>query len=288
MAKACGSPLCAVTVDIGGTTYQVGDSVPLPLGTTPAVYTVTDSTGKTSTSLSSITVQGPPTITAPADETLNSTSPAGVSSYTIPQPAAEYCGVPACQVSVLYNGTVYKPGDVIPQLPVGTSTLVYTITDSKGNQATDSMVVTVAGPPEITAPAPANVGTPDPTGASVTLQPPASVECTNPQCLITGVVNGTSYPVGSTVKLPPGTTPLVYQIVDSLGNVANDTTSITVTPLPLYVSTSLSASCVVARMGHSRLLMTYSVRFIARVSSIPCACLAQHETICSSATTLVA
>ena len=172
-----------MSVTIGNTTYLPGQSIPLPVGTTPLVYTIKDSTGAVASSPTSVTVVGPPSITAPADQTLNATSAAGVSSYTIPQPASSTCPQPTCQISVLYNGTLYKPGDTIP-LPVGTTTLTYSIVDSKGNTATDSLLVDVVGPPSIDAPAPVTLNATGPSGAPVTLQPQADQYCGAPNCTI--------------------------------------------------------------------------------------------------------
>ena len=223
-----------MTVTIGNTTYLPGQSIPLPVGTTPLVYTIVDSTGKTATSPTTVTIAGPPSITAPADQTLNATSPAGVSSYTIPQPANTTCPQPTCQVSVLYNGTLYKPGDVIP-LTVGTSTLTYTIVDSKGNTATDQANVDVVGPPSINAPAPATISTTNPAGATVTLQPPASEFCPNPNCTTQILINGTFYKPGDSVTLPLGNTTLTYVVTDALGQNATDPTVAIVIQLPQYV-----------------------------------------------------
>ena len=183
LSKSCSSPPCNVTVTIGNTTYLPGQTIPLPVGTTPLVYTIVDSTGATSTSPTTVTMAGPPSITAPADQTLNATSPAGVSSYTIPQPANTTCPQPVCQVSVLYNGTLYKPGDTIP-LPVGNNTLTYTIVDSKGNTAQDVANVVVVGPPSIDAPAPLTLNATSQSGAPVTLQPQADQYCGVPNCTI--------------------------------------------------------------------------------------------------------
>ena len=130
-----------VTVTINGTTYKPGDTVVLPVGTTPIVYTITDANGNNYTSPTSATVAGPPTITAPPPTTVNATSPSGAPVILQP-PAGQYCGVPTCNVTILYNGTVYKPGDVVP-IPVGNNSLTYIIVDALLKTATSPTSVTV-------------------------------------------------------------------------------------------------------------------------------------------------
>lgn len=233
--ETCPVPTCNISIIINGTVYKPEDVVTLPLGNTLFTYVITDPNNKTATSPTSINVAGPPDITAPAPAVLNATTPAGA-SYVIPQSADQYCGRPQCIVAVLVNGTQYKPDDTIPVLP-GTTQLTYIITDSTGVTSQDTTSVTVNGPPEIVAPPPRNVTTSDPAGASITLPPPANVYCGIPNCTVTAVVNGTSYPVGSTVLLPANTTtPLTYVVIDGTGvQTANDTTSITVPPASVYV-----------------------------------------------------
>ena len=55
------------------------------------------------------------------------------------------------------------------------------------------------------------------------------------QCTVTILINGVSYTPGQAVQLPLGTTALQYKIVDANGDVAVDSTSVTVVSSPLYV-----------------------------------------------------
>ena len=232
LSKLCVDGPCTIQVVINNVTYNVGDTVNLPVGTTPATYVITDSLGNNATSTTSFTVDGPPSITAPASGTVNTTSPAGA-TVNLPAPSSTTCGSPPCTVAVVINGVKYNVGDPV-LLPPGNTPLVYTITDSAGRTSTDTTSVDVIAPPSVNAPAPVSFNTTDPVGAPVTLQAPASVECYNPQCTIAVLINNVSYPVGSTVQLPVGTTTLTYLITDALGQTDTDTTNVTVLNPPGY------------------------------------------------------
>ena len=226
LSKSCSSPPCNVTVTIGNTTYLPGQSIPLPVGTTPLVYTITDSTGATATSPTTVVVQGPPDITAPAPATGNATSASGA-SFTIPPPSSETCGQPPCTVSVLFNGTLYPVGSTV-QLPIGATPLTYIVTDSNGNTASDQTSATVVGPPTITAPASTSVNAYNLTEVPVTISAPASSYCGVPACTVSVLYNGTYYPVGSSVNLPVGNNTLTYYITDANGLTASDNTTVEV------------------------------------------------------------
>lgn len=144
-------------------------------------YVITDKDNNTATSPTNVVVAGPPSITAPTGVNLTVQPGATNAPYQIPSvPAAQYCGHPECTTKVLYNGVFYNPNDTV-NIPIGTNTpLTWVTTDATGAQAASTSQVNVVGPPQIQAPAPQTVNTTG-TNATYTLQPPASLQCTNPQ-----------------------------------------------------------------------------------------------------------
>jgi len=133
-----GSPLAVddqncVTVT---STHNSGDL--FPVGVTTVTYTATDAQGLTATASLTVTVTDNqlPTITAPADvqvtAALNTcTATATLGSAT----TADNCGV----ASTTNNAPA--------TFPVGTTTVVWTVTDVNGNVATANQIVTVVPDP---------------------------------------------------------------------------------------------------------------------------------------------
>src|SRR5690606_6373995 len=114
-------------------------------------YTVTDIHGNSTTCSFTVTITDDenPTITCPAN--INQTADAGVcnAAVTVPAPqAADNCGV--LSVTNDFNGTANASGTY----PVGTTTVVYTVTDIHGNSTTCSFTVTITDDeaPSITCP----------------------------------------------------------------------------------------------------------------------------------------
>ena len=83
----------------------------------------------------------PPQITAPPAQTLNATGPSGA-AYSIPPDVYDFCGVPACTINVVINGTSYPVGANIT-LPPGNTSVKYVITDAAGTKANSTTLVTV-------------------------------------------------------------------------------------------------------------------------------------------------
>jgi uncharacterized repeat protein (TIGR01451 family) len=132
------------------------ESFIFPTGTTIITYTATNSAGLSSTGTQRVTVTEdpaiPPTVTAPADVSVN-TGPgatscsAQVGDATLGSATAnDNCpGVTVARTGVPAGNN----------FPVGNTTVTYTATDASGNTATDTQIVTVVDntPPTITAPA---------------------------------------------------------------------------------------------------------------------------------------
>jgi HYR domain/Domain of unknown function DUF11 len=159
------------TASGGGTTSGVrSDSTqevpktltdPYPTGITSILWTVTDADGRTATCTQTITVVDPacandteaPTITAPADVTINTGAGATSCSITLVDELGQPEVHDNCSVSFTVSGA--PAGN---HFAPGTYTLTYTATDGAGNTASDTQVVTVVEttPPIIFAPADAS------------------------------------------------------------------------------------------------------------------------------------
>jgi hypothetical protein len=145
--------MCSATVNPGTATATdncdtsptiVGtrsDNQPLnasyPKGTTTIHWTATDDAGNTSSCDQTVTVEDhePPTISCPANITLEPTCPSGaVATYTAPVGQDNCPGAQTTLTAGSASGSVF---------PIGTTTVTYTVTDASGNSASCSFTVTV-------------------------------------------------------------------------------------------------------------------------------------------------
>ncbi|MBL0314371.1 MAG: choice-of-anchor L domain-containing protein [Flavobacteriales bacterium] len=149
---ASGSCTAAVTVasptatDNCGLTYSnsfngtANASGNYPVGVTTVTWTATDVSGNTATCSHTVTVTDliAPTITCPANITQAAGSGACTAAVTVPAPVtADNCTVSS--VTNNFNGT----NDASGTYPIGTTTVIWTVTDASGNTATCSHTVTI-------------------------------------------------------------------------------------------------------------------------------------------------
>jgi len=143
-AGTCGAALANVTLgnattsdncSVASTTNDAPD--PFPLGATTVTWTVTDGSGNTATATQVVTVEDneDPTITAPADVTVNvdaGTCEAALANVTLGNATtADNCSVASTS------------NDAPTSFPVGATTVTWTVTDGSGNTATATQTVTV-------------------------------------------------------------------------------------------------------------------------------------------------
>jgi len=129
---------CDTTPTIVGTR---SDNQPLnatyPKGTTTIHWTATDDAGNSSSCNQTVTVEDhePPTISCPANKTLEPTCPSGaVATYTAPVGQDNCPGAVTTRTAGGASGSVF---------PIGTTTVTYTVTDASGNSTSCSFTVTV-------------------------------------------------------------------------------------------------------------------------------------------------
>ena len=135
---ATASDNCDTTPTIVGTR---SDNQPLnatyPKGTTTIHWTATDDAGNSSSCDQTVTVEDhePPTISCPANMTLEPTCPSGaIATYTAPVGQDNCPGANTTRTAGGASGSVF---------PIGTTTVTYTVTDASGNTASCSFTVTV-------------------------------------------------------------------------------------------------------------------------------------------------
>ena len=249
---------CTASVNI------VRTGVPLnfvfPTGTTIVSYSATDAAGNTSTGTQRVTVteNTPPTISAPANVTVNT------------GPGATSCGTVVSDATL---GTATAndncPGVVVARtgvptgnaFPVGTTTVIYTATDRSGNtaQATQDVTVIDNTAPVVTPPAAVTLNTgPGATSCSVTV---ANLDATlgtgsaTDNCPGVGAVSRSGVPAGNV--FPVGQTTLTYSATDAHGNTGSAQQVVTVVDNTAPVI-SCPANIVIEPTCPSGAIATYS------------------------------
>jgi len=211
-----------------------------PVGVTTVVWSVVDINGNTGTCSMTVTINDTeaPTIICPEDpEVAEETDdydyyvPAspGLCSAPVtiaPLIASDNCGVQS--ITNNFNNTSNATGIY----PVGTTVVVWTVTDINGNTSTCQTIVVVVDnqSPTITCQAPAPVCTADctinATGQFVTVPVPTYID----NCQIVSITNSFNGTANASGVYPIGTTYVVWTIVDASGNAASCTIPVVVNP----------------------------------------------------------
>jgi hypothetical protein len=202
-----------VTADNCSVASVVNDAPAVyPLGTTIVTWTVTDGSGNTATATQRVNVRdrSVPTITCPANVTVSANTGCTATGVVLGSPVtADNCSV----ASVVNNG--------LAAYPLGTTVVIWTVTDGSGNTATCAQSVTVndATAPTITCPAnvtvTANNGN---TATNVVLGSPVTAD----NCSVATVTNNA--PAGYAL----GANSVIWTVTDGSGNTATCAQSVTV------------------------------------------------------------
>lgn len=206
-----------------------------PVGETIVTYTATDAAGNTTTKTQKVTVTEstptPPTITAPANVTLNT------------GPGATSCGLTISDLDATLGTATASdncPGVTVTRsnvpagnnFPVGSTVITYTAKDASGNTASANQTVTVVDNTAPTTNAPANITLytgPGATSCGLTISnldatigaATASDNCPGATAARTGgVPAGNVFPVGDTT--------ITYTATDAHGNTSTATQKVTV------------------------------------------------------------
>jgi hypothetical protein len=177
---------------------------------------------------------------------VNYTAPTGTSTCTTG-------AVTVTKTSGLASGAAF---------PVGTSPIVYTLTDGCGNTKTCSfnvIVTATAAPAVLTVNCPTDVTLTAATGATTAVAtytaPTGTSTCTTGTVTVTktsGLVSGAAFPIGST--------PISYTIADGCGNTKNCTFNVVVTAgaAPVITMNCPANVAVTAAAGATTAVATYT------------------------------
>lgn len=220
---------CAV--DTVYSTHAPGDY--FPVGVTTVTYTAEDAAGNSTDCSFNVTVLDvePPLLTGcPGDMTVSSsaTDCGKVVSWTQPT-ASDNCS------GVVLTGT-HVPGDFFP---IGTTTVMYTATDSSGNAVSCSFDVTVVDdvPPAITCPADIELCSTDTNGAMVSFATPVGTD----NCAVDTVVQIAGLP--SDTIFPVGVTVVTFEVSDTSGNTFTCSFNVNVKPTPVFTAAVVDVDC---------------------------------------------
>ncbi|MBD3636564.1 MAG: HYR domain-containing protein [Crocinitomicaceae bacterium] len=207
----------------GATTILISGLPPgsfFPVGTTTQIYEVTDASGNTSQCSFDVTVNDTevPVITCPADIIVNNDPGLCGATVTYITPV----GSDNCPAAVTNLIVGQSSGSFFP---VGTTTVVYEVTDASGNTAQCSFDVTVIDAESPTITCPANITQPNDPGVCGAIvnytTPTGSDNCPgSTTTLIAGLASGSLFPVG--------TTTVTYEVTDAAGNTAQCSFDVTI------------------------------------------------------------
>jgi len=195
-----------------------------PAGTTTVTWTATDLNGNTTICAMTITVNDTelPVIVCPDDIVQSTDLGSCEATMTIPVPAiSDNCGI--AEVVNDFNHS----GDASGIYPVGTTTVVWTVTDVHGLTTTCAMTVTVTDQvlPSIVCPEDISVdaGT-DECDVFVTVPVPGTYD----NCGVLSVVNDFNGTPDASGTYPAGTTTVTWTVTDLSGNTTTCTMHVTV------------------------------------------------------------
>jgi len=193
-------------------------------GTTTVTFTATDAASNTATCSFDVTVQDSeaPQVICPNDVTQN-TDPGVCDAAVTVDPALILDNCPGSSVTNDFNNTA----DASDTYPLGTTTVVFTVTDAASNTATCSMTVTIldAVPPTITCAADMTQSN-DAGNCDAAVTVPVPTFTTN--CAFGSLVNDFNGGSDATGTYPVGTTTVTWTVTDGSSNTATCSTDITV------------------------------------------------------------
>ena len=221
-----GTPITADNCTVDTVTNDA--PVAFNLGDTTVTWTVTDGSGNTETATQIVTVLDTenPTITAPIAVTFNTNTDCTATGFDLGNPVTS----DNCSVASVTN-------DAPAALPLGDTTVTWTVTDGSGNSVTATQTVTVLDnvAPNITAPAAVTFNTnTDCTATGFDLGNPV----TSDNCSVASVTND------APAALPLGDTTVTWTVTDGSGNTETATQIVTVvdTVNPIAVAQDVTVS----------------------------------------------
>jgi hypothetical protein len=207
------------TVVVGTRSDAAALSAPYPKGVTTIMWLATDMDGATASATRTVTVNDKekPSITAPADMSMNTDPGLAAASLTVTSKptARDNC------VNVTVKGARSDGAPMSAPYPVGTTTITWTATDESGNMSSALQTVTVRDniPPVIVAPGDFTVNATMPNGAVVRYSSSATDNV--------GVTSFSCSPASGSV-FPIGQLTVTCTAADAAGNQATSSFVVTV------------------------------------------------------------
>jgi hypothetical protein len=204
-----------------------------PVGTTTVTWTVTDIHGNKSTCTQTVTVadtEAPSITCAPAKTQTADGGKCGANVTVVSPAVADNCAV--ASVTNSYNNTANASGFY----PVGTTTILWVVTDIHGNTSSCSTTVTVTDneKPAIVCASPI-VACDNEKGNTYTLSIGATDNCAvrTITYVLTGATPGTGDGKVVTRNFNLGVTTITWTVTDIHGNVSTCSTTVTINKLPV-------------------------------------------------------
>ncbi|MDD3011252.1 MAG: HYR domain-containing protein, partial [Bacteroidales bacterium] len=177
-----------------------------PVGTTTVTWTVTDETGNLAICQQLVTVTDNENPTIGCPPAISSSVDAGdcfATNISLGTPlTSDNCGV----ANVTNNAPV--------QFPVGTTTIIWTVTDVNGNTATCSQNVTIIDNEDPIIECPAEITVNTDAGMCMASSVSLGIPVTSDNCGVASVTNN------APVQFPVGTTTIIWTVTDLHGNTA--------------------------------------------------------------------
>ncbi|NTW23920.1 MAG: HYR domain-containing protein, partial [Lentimicrobium sp.] len=201
-----------------------------PAGVTEITWTVTDIHGNQAECTMTVTVTDNenPVIECPENIAVNADPGVCEASVTIPLPeVSDNCGVESVVNS--FNGT----NDASGVYPVGTTTVIWTVTDIHGLTAECEMTVTVTDSEAPSIECPEDIIVVAGVDCNALVEIPVPVVSDN--CGIENLVNSINNTGNASGIYPVGVTEITWTVTDLHGNTANCSLTVTVTAGPTAI-----------------------------------------------------
>lgn len=230
----------ATATDVVDADVTITNDAPsvFPLGDTTVTFTGTDDSGNAATATTVVTVVDtvPPSVTAPADVTVEGDTTGGAN----PAGSQIVSLLSAATATDIVDTDVTITNDAPAVLPLGDTTITFTATDDAGNSATGTTTVTVTDTtsPTITPPADISVDANLTGGADATL---AEI-----QTFLAGATAADVVDAAPTVNtdapsvFPVGDTSVTFTVTDASGNQQTATATVSVVAQPFTSTVAVS------------------------------------------------
>ena len=244
MSAADNCAIASITNDINGTDNASGIYI---VGTTIVNWTVTDIHGNISICSMNINITDneQPVITCPADITVNNDATVCEASVTV----ASITANDNCAIANIVND-YNNSDDASGVYPVGTTTVIWTVTDVNNNTTTCTQTITVDDNELPVINCPADVAMTNDAGLCFAIVAIPAIT-NNDNCGVATIVNDYNNSDDASDVYPVGTTSVVWTVTDIHGNVNSCTTYITVNDVEIpsitcpenMIGESQSSSC---------------------------------------------